>query len=83
LKEKTKNSRITVDWGKWVDEDEADTAPEAGGEFDGAGMQGFGGGAGGMPGMGGQGGMPGMGGMPGGPGGAGGMGGMDMESMMA
>jgi hypothetical protein len=33
-KEKVKNSRITVDWNKWVDEDEEDAAPEMGGDFD-------------------------------------------------
>merc|ERR1712060_929439 len=69
-KEKVKNSRITVDWSKWVDEDEEDEAPEMGGDFDPSAMQGFGGG--GMPGMGGDGGMPGMGGA----------GGMDMAAMM-
>jgi len=69
FKDKAKNSRISVDWSKWVDEDEADNAPEVGGDFDQSQMQGFGGG---MPGMGGMGGMPGMGGM----------GGMDMASMM-
>jgi len=95
-KEKVKNSRITIDWSKWVDEDEADAAPAENEGMDG--MQGFGGqggmpgmggpggpggpgGMGGMPGMGGMGGMPGMGG-PGGPGGPGGMGGMDMAQMM-
>ena len=78
-KDKVKNSRITVDWNKWVDEDEEDEAPEMGGDFDPAAMSQFGGGAGGMPGMpGGMGGMPGMGGA-----GAGGMpGGMDMEALM-
>jgi len=96
-KEKVKNSRITVDWNKWVDEDEEGEAPEVGGDFDPSMMNAFGGGgAGGMPGMGGAGGMPGMpgmggmGGMPGmggmggmpGMGGAGGMGGMDMEALM-
>ena len=84
-KEKVKNSRITVDWNKWVDEDEEDAAPaEMGGDFDPSMMNAFGGG-GGMPGMGGMGGMPGMGGMGGMPGmggGAGGMGGMDMEALM-
>ena len=72
-KEKVKNSRITVDWSKWVDEDEEDEAPEMGGDFDPSAMQGFGGG--GMPGMGGAGGMPGMPGM-------GGAGGMDMAAMI-
>ena len=78
-KDKVKNSRITVDWGKWVDEDEEDDAPAMGGDFDPSMMSQFGG-AGGMPGMGGMGGMPGMGGMGGMPGmgGMGGMGGMDM-----
>jgi len=78
LKEKTKNARITVDWNKWVDEDEEAEAPEMGGDFDPSAMNAFGGGAGGMPGMpgmGGMGGMPGMGGM-GGMGGMPGMGGM-------
>ena len=82
MKDKIKNSRITVDWNKWVDEDEADEAPEVGGDFDPSAMSQFGGGAGGMPGgmggmpgMGGMGGMPGMGGMGGMPG-MGGMGGM-------
>ena len=71
-KEKVKNSRITVDWNKWVDEDEEDEAPEMGGDFDPSMMNAFGGG--GMPGMGGMGGMPGgMGGMPGGAGGGGGV----------
>ena len=75
-KEKVKNSRITVDWNKWVDEDEEQEAPEVGGDFDPSMMSQFGGGgAGGMPGMGGMGGMPGMGGMGGMPG-MGGMGGM-------
>ena len=80
-KDKVKNSRITVDWNKWVDEDEEDEAPEMGGDFDPSMMSQFGGGAGGMPGMGGMGGMPGMGGMGGMPG-MGGMGGMDMEALM-
>ena len=72
-KDKVKNSRLTVDWNKWVDEDEADEAPEVGGDFDPSMMNAFGGGgAGGMPGMGGMGGMPGMGGA----------GGMDMEALM-
>ena len=79
-KEKVKNSRITVDWNKWVDEDEEDEAPEMGGDFDPSMMSQFGGG--GMPGMGGMGGMPGMGGMGGMPGMGGGMGGMDMEALM-
>ncbi|KWU43537.1 HSP20-like chaperone [Rhodotorula sp. JG-1b] len=80
LKEKGKNSRITTDWSKWVDEDEQD-AEAVDDDF----------GAGGMPDMGGMGGggMPGMGaGGPGGMdfasmmGGAGGAGGMDFASMM-
>lgn len=37
-KEKVKNSRITVDWSKWVDEDEEDDAPAPGGDFDPSGM---------------------------------------------
>ena len=78
-KEKVKNSRLTVDWNKWVDEDEEDAAPEMGGDFDPSMMSQFGGG--GMPGMGGMGGMPGMGGMGGMPG-MGGAGGMDMEALM-
>ncbi|GAA5973154.1 hypothetical protein JCM8115_000221 [Rhodotorula mucilaginosa] len=80
VKEKGKNSRITTDWSKWVDEDEQD-AEAVDDDF----------GAGGMPDMGGMGGggMPGMGaGGPGGMdfasmmGGAGGAGGMDFASMM-
>ena len=60
-KEKVKNSRITVDWNKWVDEDEEDAAPaDMGGDFDPSMMNAFGGGGGGMPGM------PGMPGVPGG-----------------
>ena len=84
-KDKIKNSRITVDWNKWVDEDEEDEAPAPSGDFDPAAMSQFGGGMpGGMGGM--PGGMEGMmggmgGGMPG-MGGAGGMGGMDMEALM-
>lgn len=78
-KDKVKNSRITVDWNKWVDEDEEDEAPEMGGDFDPSMMNAFGGG--GMPGMEGMGGMPGMGGMGGMPG-MGGAGGMDMEALM-
>jgi len=66
LKEK---NTVTIDWDKYVDEDEQD------GDFDDANLAG-GQQMGGMPGMGGMGGMPGMGG-PGGPGG------MDMASMMA
>jgi hypothetical protein len=87
FKDKTKNQKVTIDWSKWVDEDEQDEAPEMPQED---GMQGFGG-QGGMPGMGGAGGAGGMdmaamqqmmAGM-GGAGGAGGAGGMDMASMMA
>lgn len=92
-KDKTKNQKITIDWSKWVDEDEADEAPADDGM---EGMQGFGGQGGmpGMPGMGGAGGMEGMdmaklqqmmagmqggaGGMPGMPG-MGGMGGPDSD----
>ena len=50
-KDKVKNSRITVDWAKWVDEDEEDDAgnAEMDGAFDPAMMNAFGGG--GMPGM--------------------------------
>lgn len=73
-----KNPKLTIDWSKWVDEDEANDAPELAGQD----MQGFGG-QGGMPGMGGMGGMPGMegmGGMGGMPG-MGGAGGMDMEAL--
>ena len=88
-KEKVKNARLTVDWNKWVDEDEESEAPEVGGDFDPSAMSQFGGaggpgGPGGMPGMGGMGGMPGMGGMGGMPGmgGAGGAGGMDMAALM-
>ena len=89
-KDKVKNSRIAVDWNKWVDEDEEEEAPEMGGDFDPSMMSQFGGGGGmpgmggmgGMPGMGGMGGMPGMGGMGGMPGMGGGMGGMDMEALM-
>ena len=74
-KDKTKNQKITIDWSKWVDEDDVGESPAP--EDDG--MQGFGGG--GMPpGMGGMGGMPGMGGMGGMPG-MGGPGGMDMEQL--
>jgi hypothetical protein len=84
-----KNAKLTIDWSKWVDEDEADEAPEMqqgedmqnfggqggmGGGMPG-GMGGMPGGMGGMPGMGGMGGMPGMGGA----GGAGG--GMDMAAL--
>ena len=53
-KDKAKNNRITVDWSKWVEEDEEAEAPAMGGDFDPSMMQGFGGG---MPGMGGKGGM--------------------------
>jgi hypothetical protein len=81
-KDKVKNSRITVDWNKWVDEDEEDEAPAMGGDFDPSMMNAFGGGAGGgMPGMGG--GMPpGMEGMMGGMGGMGGGMPPGMEGMM-
>lgn len=78
-KEKT---NVTVDWNKWVDEDEGGDeefnmdALNGGNQF---GMPGMGG-MGGMPGMGGMGGMPGMGGM-GGMGGMPGMGGMDFGGM--
>ena len=77
-KDKTKNQKITIDWSKWVDEDEVQDAPQVPEED----MQGFGGdmgGMGGMPGMGGMGGMPGMGG----PGGAGGMDMAQLQQMMA
>ena len=77
-KNKDKNARITVDWSRWVDEDEADQAPADDGM---EGMQGFGGGAGGMGGMDMQQMMAQMQGM-GGMGGAGGAGGMDMNAMM-
>ena len=82
-KDKVKNARITVDWSKWVDEDEESEAPAVGGDFDPSQMNNFGG-AGGMPGgmegmMGGMGaGAPGM--NMGGP--MGGAGGMDMEALM-
>ncbi len=82
-------SFVTIDWDRYVDEDEQD------GDFDDSnlaggqqmGMPGMGG-MGGMPGMGGMGGMPGMGGMGGMPGmgGEGGAGGMDpaaLQAMMA
>ena len=82
-KAKVKNSKITVDWSKWVDEDDEGAAgDDMGQDWDPSMMQGLGG-AGGMPGMGGMGGMPGMGGAGGMPpgmeglmGGMGGMGGM-------
>ncbi|GAA5865651.1 hypothetical protein JCM3774_004949 [Rhodotorula dairenensis] len=82
LKEKGKNSRITTDWSKWVDEDEQDgEAAAADDDFGAGGMPGMGGG--GMPGMGagGPGGMD-FASMMGGMGGAGGAGGMDLASMM-
>ena len=66
---------VTIDWDRYVDEDEQD------GDFDDSNLAG-GMGMGGMPGMGGMGGMPGMGGMGGMPG----MGGMDpaaLQDMMA
>ena len=64
-KEKLKNSRITVDWNKWVDEDEeADAPAEMNGDFDPSMMITFGGGGGGMPGVpGGMGEMPNMSGV--------------------
>lgn len=79
-------SFVSIDWDRYVDEDEQD------GDFDDSAMQGgmdmsqMMGGGGGMPGMGGMGGMGGMPGMggPGGPGG--GMGGMDaakLQELMA
>ncbi|BGP54400.1 hypothetical protein JCM8202_000834 [Rhodotorula sphaerocarpa] len=83
-KEKGKNSRITTDWSKWVDEDEQDGELAADDDFGAGGMPpGMGGmgGAGGMPGMGGAGGMD-LASMMGGAGGAGGAGGMDLASMM-
>lgn len=96
LKDKSKEKgQVTIDWSRYVDEDEEkegfDTsqfgpgAMNFGGEDDMGGMMG---GMGGMPGMGGMGGgmMGGMGGgmmggMPGGMGG--GMGGMDIQALMA
>uniref|UniRef100_A0A6T7E0F6 CS domain-containing protein n=1 Tax=Florenciella parvula TaxID=236787 RepID=A0A6T7E0F6_9STRA len=98
LKDKVQEKgQCSIDWDKYVDEDDEQEA------FDQSnleGAQGFGGGGPpGMGGMGGMGGMPGMGGGPGGAGGmdmaamqqmmaqmgggAGGAGGMDMASMMA
>jgi len=78
LKEDKKHNHITVDWSKYVDEDEEEEEGQKGlgGDWDPSMMQNFGGmgGMGGMPGMGGMGGMPGMGGMGGFPG-MGGMGG--------
>jgi len=70
---------VTIDWDRYVDEDEEDEAgafdqSNLAGGMDMASMMGGMGGMGGMPGMGGMGGMPGMGG--------GGMGGMDMEALM-
>jgi len=82
---------VTIDWDRYVDEDEEDEAgafdqSNLAGGMDMASMMGGMGGMGGMPGMGGMGGMggmPGMGGMGGMPGmGGGGMGGMDMEALM-
>ena len=67
-KDKTKNQKISIDWSKWVDEDEVENAPAPEG-YDPSEMQGFGGGMGGM------GGMPGMAGM------GGGMEGMDMSKL--
>ncbi len=73
-------SFVTIDWDRYVDEDEQD------GDFDDSNLAG--GQQMGMPGMGGMGGMPGMGGMGGMPGmgGEGGAGGMDpaaLQAMMA
>ncbi|GAA5976806.1 hypothetical protein JCM10908_005637 [Rhodotorula pacifica] len=84
LKEKGKNSRITTDWSKWVDEDEQDGEAAADDDFGAGGMPDMGGMGGGMPGMGGAGGAGGMdfASMMGGMGGAGGAGGMDFASMM-
>ena len=86
LKTTVKNHRLSIDWSKWIDEDELDGAGAGDAEFDADQMNQFGG-QGGMPpgGMGGMGGMPGMGGMGGMPGmgGPGGAGGMDMASLMA
>lgn len=93
--EKTKNQQISIDWSRWVDEDDEGEPAAAGNQdFDPSMMQGMGGqggpggmgGMGGMPGMegmGGMGGMPDMGGMGGMPGmgGAGGAGGMDMAAL--
>lgn len=80
-KDKVKNQKISIDWSKWVDEDEVDEAPAMPEED----MQGFGGEGGmpGMPGMGGAGGMDmaAMQQMMAGMGGAGGAGGMDMAAM--
>ena len=70
LKQAGKNQRITVDWSKWIDEDDLDENDQGEDDSD---MRGFGG----MPGMGGMGGMGGM------MGGMGGMGGMDLSQMMA
>ena len=82
-KEKVKTSYLKTDFGKWVDEDEQDGAPndDAGDGMD-MGSMGDMGGMGGMGGMPGMGGMGGMGGMPG-MGGMGGMpGGMDLEAVI-
>ena len=70
-KEKVKTSYLKTDFGKWVDEDEQDGAPndDAGDGMDMGSM-------GDMGGMGGMGGMPGMGGMGGMPGG------MDLEAVI-
>ena len=57
-KDKTKNSKISIDWSKWVDEDQVEDAPTPDG-YDPSQMQGFGGG--GMDDM--MGGMGGPGGM--------------------
>eukprot|EP00605_Chrysophyceae_sp_TOSAG23-4_P001933 GSChrysophyteH1.ASY1.ANO1.2138.1 assembled CDS len=66
---KEKNT-VTIDWDRYVDEDEQD------GDFDDSNLAG----GQGMPGMGGMGGMPGMGGMGGG---AGGMDPAALQAMMA
>lgn len=83
MKEKVKNSRITVDWNKWVDEDEQDGAADMDAGMDPSAMSQFGGAGGMPPGMGGMGGMPGMPNMAagGGPNGMGGMGNMDPAMM--
>ena len=82
LKQAGKNQRISVDWSKWIDEDELDENEPGDSELDPDAMRSFGG----MPGMGGMGGMGGMdlsqmmAGM-GGMGGMPGMGGMGMPGM--
>jgi hypothetical protein len=76
LKDKAlEKTNVTIDWDKFVDEDEDDEENKFDMSAFGNGGMDFGGGMGGMPGMGGMGGMPGMGGMGGMPG-MGGMGGM-------